>query len=48
VGDAYARRGFQLTAAARCGDHDVGTYLAKVNAMKRYFARQAAAGTGDQ
>jgi hypothetical protein len=47
VGDAYARRGFQLTAAARCGDHDVRIYLARVNAMKRYFGWQAAE-TGDQ
>ena len=43
VGDAYARRSFQLVADARCGDHDVNSYLAKVNAMKRYFAWQAAA-----
>jgi len=43
TGDAYARRGFQLTGAARCGDHDVRTYLAKVNAMKRDFAWRAAA-----
>ena len=48
TGDAYARRSFQLTAGARCGDHDVRTYLAKVNAMKRYFGRQIAAGIGDQ
>lgn len=41
VGDAYARRGFQLTAAARCGDHDARIYLARVNAMKRYFAWRA-------
>jgi hypothetical protein len=41
AGDAYARRGFQ-TAGARCGDHDVGTYLARVNAMKRDFAWRAA------
>jgi hypothetical protein len=47
TGDAYARRSFQLTTAARCGDHDVGTYLARVNAMKRYFAWQAAIGIGD-
>ncbi|HEX9226949.1 MAG TPA: hypothetical protein VF885_09915 [Arthrobacter sp.] len=47
AGDAYARRSFQLTAAARCGDHDVRTYLARVNAMKQYFARQSAAGIGD-
>jgi hypothetical protein len=44
AGDAYARRRFQLTAGARCGDHDARAYLAKVNAMKRYFAWQAAAG----
>jgi hypothetical protein len=42
-GDAYARRGFRLTAGQRCGDHDVGRYLAHVNAMKREFARLAAA-----
>jgi hypothetical protein len=48
AGDAYVRRGFQLNAAARCGDHDAGTYLARVNAMKRYFAWQAAAENRDQ
>jgi hypothetical protein len=41
-GDAYARRGFRLTAGQRCGDHDVAGYLARVNAMKRQFARLAA------
>jgi len=44
AGDAYARRGFRLTARQRCGDHDVSNYLAQVNAMKRQFARLAAAG----
>jgi hypothetical protein len=44
AGDAYARRGFQLTATARCGDHDARVYLARVNAMKRYFAFKANAG----
>jgi hypothetical protein len=39
-GDAYARRGFRLTAGQRCGDHDVGGYLAQVNAMKRQFDRE--------
>jgi len=39
-GDGYARRGFRLTAGQRCGDHDVGGYLAQVNAMKRQFARR--------
>jgi hypothetical protein len=42
-GDAYARRGFRLTADQRCGDHDPRGYLARVNAMKRQFARLAAA-----
>ena len=41
AGDAYAKRGFRLTAGQRCGDHDVRGYLARVNAMKRVFARLA-------
>ena len=41
--DAYARRGFRLTAGQKCGDHDVARYLARVNAMKLEFARLAAA-----
>jgi len=44
AGDAFAARGFRPAAGQRCGDHDVGAYLAKVNAMKRRFARMAAAG----
>jgi len=44
VGDAYARRGFRLTAGQRCGDHDVRGYLAQVTAMKRVFAWLASAG----
>ena len=44
AGQAYARRGFRLTPGQRCGDHDVSRYLAKVNGMKRQFARIAAAG----
>src|SRR5262249_17033384 len=39
---AFVRRGFQLTAGERCGDHLVASYLAKVNAMKRQFSRLAA------
>jgi hypothetical protein len=39
AGDAYARRGFRLTPGQRCGDHDAGQYLARVNALKRRFAR---------
>jgi hypothetical protein len=34
---AFARRGFHLIAGERCDDHDVATYLAQVNAMKREF-----------
>ena len=41
AGAAYARRGFRLTAAQQCGDHDVRAYLANVNALKRQFARLA-------
>jgi hypothetical protein len=43
AGDAYARRGFRLTAGQRCGDHDVSRYLAQVNVMKRRFIELAAA-----
>src|SRR5712692_5253293 len=42
-GDAYARRGFRLTAVQRCGAHDVSRYLTRVNAMKRQFVRLASA-----
>lgn len=41
AGDAYARRKFQLSAGQRCGDQDANRYLARVNAMKRIFARLA-------
>ena len=39
---AFANRGFHPIAGERCGEHDVPTYLAKVNAMKRRFLRLAA------
>jgi hypothetical protein len=39
---AFMRRGFQMMAGERCGDHLVATYLAKVNAIKRQFLRLAA------
>ena len=42
AGRAYAARGFKLTPRQRCGDHDVALYLARVNGMKRQFARLAA------
>jgi hypothetical protein len=41
---AFARRGFQMMAGERCGDHLVAAYVAKVNAMKRQF--QSLAGGG--
>ena len=44
AGDAYARRGFRLSPGQRCGEHDARTYLARVSAMKRVFARMAAFG----
>jgi hypothetical protein len=42
-GDDFARRGFRAAPGQRCGDHDVAGYLARVNGMKRQFARLAAA-----
>lgn len=41
AGEGYARRGFRLLAGQRCGDHDAARYLARVNALKRLFARLA-------
>jgi hypothetical protein len=42
-GDAFAKHGFHLNAGQRCGDHDAGSYLARLDAMKRFFARMATA-----
>ena len=42
AGHDFAVRGFRLSPHQRCGDHDVRTYLAKVDDMKRRFARLAA------
>jgi hypothetical protein len=42
AGDAYARRGFRLTARQRCGDHDVALYIGHVDTMQRVFVRLAA------
>ena len=39
AGHAYAARGFRLALHQRCGDHDVRTYLTRVNALKRQFAQ---------
>jgi hypothetical protein len=38
----FARRGFRPGRGEHCGDHDVADYLARVDAMKREFARLAA------
>lgn len=43
AGQAYARRHFRLLPGQRCGDHDLGAYLARINEMKRQFARLARA-----
>jgi hypothetical protein len=43
AGDRYARQGFRFGRGQRCGDHDPRGYLARVNALKREFARLAAA-----
>lgn len=37
--DAYARRGFRPAAGQRCGDHPLGAYLARLNALKRSFVQ---------
>jgi len=33
----YARRGLQLRAGQRCGDHDARSYVARVVSMQRRF-----------
>ena len=42
AGNRYARRGLALSPGARCGDHDARAYVARVDAMKRVFAKLAA------
>src|ERR1700676_1807012 len=37
AGDDFAKRGLHLLEGQRCGDHDVRSYLARVNAMKSVF-----------
>jgi hypothetical protein len=36
--DAFARRGFRPAAGERCGEHPLGAYLARLNALKRHFS----------
>ena len=43
AGNTYARGGLRLGRGQRCGDHDVRRYLARINALKRQFARIGAA-----
>jgi hypothetical protein len=43
AGNSYARRGFRLGPNQHCGDHAVSGYIARVNSMKKVFARLAAA-----
>lgn len=42
AGDVYARRRFHLTDGQRCGDQEVRTYVARVEAMTSVFRRLAA------
>jgi hypothetical protein len=44
AGNLYAKRRFQLAPGQRCGDHSAAGYIAKVESMKRSFARLAASG----
>ena len=37
AGERYARRRFRLVAGQRCGDHEVGAYLARLRAMQLVF-----------
>jgi hypothetical protein len=39
AGERYARRGLRLLPGQRCGDHNVRSYVARVNAMKQVFLR---------
>jgi hypothetical protein len=43
AGEAYAKRKFRLLPGQRCGEHDAAGYVARVNAMKRLFARLSSA-----
>lgn len=42
AGNGFARRGLQALRAQRCGDHSVRSYLARVEVMRKEFARIAA------
>jgi hypothetical protein len=36
--EAYARGGFRPASGQRCGEHHLGAYLARLDALKRYFS----------
>ena len=38
TGSAFARAGLRAQPGQRCGDHDLGAYLARVESMRRLFA----------
>lgn len=41
AGEAFARRGFRPAPGQRCGDHDLGAYLSRVEGLRREFGRLA-------
>ena len=45
AGHAFPTRTFRLRPHQKCGDHDAGSYLARVNGLKLQFARLATGGT---
>lgn len=45
AGRDYAKRNFRLMPHQRCGDHDVKTYLTKIQALERVFATLASGST---
>ncbi len=44
AGHTFALRRFRLTPHQRCGDHDVRTYLTRVDILKQQFSKLNAAG----
>jgi hypothetical protein len=41
AGDAFAKRGFRVGPGQRCGSHGLASYLSRLEAMRRVFARLA-------
>ncbi|MEP7313477.1 MAG: lytic transglycosylase domain-containing protein [Pseudomonadota bacterium] len=37
AGASYARRGYRVLPGQRCGDHDVRSYVARINATRKLF-----------